>query len=197
MFATTPNRFFTAADGHGVWRSLAVAVFVVSVAASGAVLAQPMPGGPGMQGPGMAGHGHGGDGRGAMMMGNPDQIGRMTDRMLQGLNATDAQRSQIRQIATAAGADMKAQHDAGRALRQKGIELFSAPSIDAAAAEALRQQMQAQHDQSSKRMLQAMLDIGKVLTPEQRAKVAERMAQRGEMMHQHMRHAPQAPEAKG
>jgi periplasmic protein CpxP/Spy len=39
-----------------------------------------------------------------------------------------------------------------------------------------------QHDQTSRRMLQAMLDASKVLTPEQRAKIAERMKQRGDMM---------------
>ena len=42
--------------------------------------------------------------------------------------------------------------------------------------------MQAQHDQASRRTLQAMLEIGKVLTPEQRAKVGERLKQRGAMM---------------
>ena len=35
-------------------------------------------------------------------------------------------------------------------------------------------------------MLQAMLDAGKVLTPEQRAKLAERMKQRGEIMRERM-----------
>ena len=42
------------------------------------------------------------------------------------------------------------------------------------------------HEQASKRMLQAMLDAGKVLTPEQRAKLAERMKQRGEIMRERM-----------
>jgi protein CpxP len=45
--------------------------------------------------------------------------------------------------------------------------------------------MLAQHDAASKRMLQAMLDVSRVLTPEQRAKLAERMQQRREMMQRH------------
>ena len=59
----------------------------------------------------------------------------MVDHMLDGLNATDAQRTQIRQIAQAAAADLKAQREAGRALRDKGMQIFTAPTVDAAAAE--------------------------------------------------------------
>jgi Spy/CpxP family protein refolding chaperone len=106
--------------------------------------------------------------------------------MLDGLNATDAQRAQVKQIAQAAASDLKGQREAGRALREKSLELFSAPTVDAAAAESVRQQMLAQHDTASRRMLQAMLDISRVLTPEQRAKIGEQMKQRSEMMRERM-----------
>jgi Spy/CpxP family protein refolding chaperone len=66
------------------------------------------------------------------------------------------------------------------------MAIFAAANVDAAAAESLRQQMLAQHDQSSKRVLQAMLDISKVLTPEQRAKMGERMQQREVAMKERM-----------
>ena len=46
--------------------------------------------------------------------------------------------------------------------------------------------MMQQHDQASRRMMQAMLEVSRVLTPEQRKLLAERMAQRGEMMQRHM-----------
>ena len=135
-------------------------------------------------------HGHGGHGGGmGMFGGGSEHTGRMLDHMLDGLNATDAQRGQIKQIAQAAAADMKAQHEAGRALRERGMQIFSAPTVDAAAAEQLRQQMLAQHDQMSRRSLQAMLDASRVLTPEQRAKLAERMKQRGDMMRERMHRA--------
>ena len=143
-------------------------------------------------GAGGYGGGHGGHGGGmgmGMFGGGSEHTGRMLDHMLDGLNATDAQRGQIKQIAQAAAADMKTQHEAGRALREKGMQIFSAPTVDAAAAEQLRQQMLAQHDQMSRRSLQAMLDASRVLTPEQRAKLAERMKQRGDMMRERMHRA--------
>ncbi len=168
-----------------LWRLLALGVF--AAAAASLTLPAMAQGHGGHHGPGM----HGGAGGGGMMMfgGPPERV----DRMLDGLNATEAQRTQIRQIATAAAADMKAQHEAGRGLHEKGMQLFTAPVVDAAAAESLRQQMSAQHDQASKRMLQAMLDVSKVLTPEQRAKLGERMKERQairkdrqqRMQHQH------------
>ncbi len=134
------------------------------------------------QGMGMGPGGH--EGRPAMMHfgGSPEHMARGIDHMLDGLNATDAQRTQIKQIVQAAAADLKAQHEAGRALHQKGMQIFAAPNVDTAAAESLRQQMSAQHDQASKRTLAAMLDVSKVLTPDQRAKIGERMVSRDAQM---------------
>jgi protein CpxP len=162
-----------------VWRWMALGVLVIAaVGAAVNVRAQ------GMGGPGP--HGHGG-GPGMMMFGGPPQhIARGVDHMLDGLNATDAQRAQIKQIALATAADLKAQREAGRALRDKGMLIFASANVDAGAAESLRQQMLAQRDQSSKRVLQAMLDISKVLTPEQRAKMGERMKQREAIMQERM-----------
>lgn len=144
---------------------------VVAVAATFALSAWAMPGG----------HGHHGMDGAGMMMG-----GRGTERMLDGINATEAQRTQIRQIFKAAADDMKAQREQRRALHERGLQIFSAPTVDAAAAESLRQQMLQLHDQASKRRMQAMLDASQVLTPEQRVKLAERMKQRGEMMRERM-----------
>ena len=129
-----------------------------------------------------------GPGAGAMMMfgGSPEHVARHVDHMLDGLNASDAQRTQIKQIAQAAAADLKAQHEAGKALRERGLQIFAAPTVDANAAESVRQQIEAQHDQASRRVLQAMLDVSRVLTPEQRAKIAERVKQHQAMMQDRM-----------
>jgi protein CpxP len=127
---------------------------------------------------------HGGRGMGGVM-GSPVHMGRMIDRMLDGVNATDEQRGQIKQIAQAATADLKAQREAGSALRERSMQLFTQPNVDANAVEALRQQMVAQHDQISRRVTQALLDASRVLTPEQRSKLAENMKQRREMMQRH------------
>ena len=114
-------------------------------------------------------------------------FGRGLERMLDSANASEAQRTQIRQIAQAAATDLKAQREAGRALRERQMQLFTQPTIDANAVESLRQQQLAQHDQASKRMTQALIDISRVLTPEQRVRIADRMKARRDMMERHHR----------
>jgi Spy/CpxP family protein refolding chaperone len=151
-----------------------------------AAWAQPMPGGPMGEGGWMRRHHEGMHGEGGMMGGGGFMTGRGLDRMLDGLNATDQQRAQIRQIAQAAANDLRAQRQAGRELRQRSMQVFTAPTVDAAAAESLRQQMMAQRDQASRRMTQAMVDIARVLTPEQRAKIGERMRERQAIMRDRM-----------
>ncbi len=191
-----------------VGRFLAVAALAVAASAAIPAWAQGSPGGPGFGGPAMmggpGGHHMGGPGFGGhdmggfgMAFGSPERVGRMVDHMLDGLKASDAQRAQIKQIAQTAAADMSAQREAGRALRQKGLQILAAPTVDAAAAESLRQQALAQHDQASKRMLQAMLDIAKVLTPEQRAAIGERMKQRSEIMQERQKRMQRGPAQKG
>lgn len=138
----------------------------VTLAAAGTAFAAPP----------MAGHA----GPGMTMFG-----GHGMARMLDQVNATAEQRSQIEQIAKAARADLQAQHESGRALREQAMQLFAQPTVDANAAEALRQQMLAQHDRASQRTMQAMLEVSRVLTPEQRQQLAERMKQRAEAMHKH------------
>jgi Spy/CpxP family protein refolding chaperone len=140
--------------------------------------------GPGPHGPGP--HGGGGFGGPGLFMGGPERTGRAVDHLLDGLNATDAQRTQVKQIAQAAAADLKAQHEASRGLHEQALALFAAPVVDARAVEALRVQTVAQHDQASKRITQAMLDVSAVLTPEQRAKLADRAKKRAEQMRERM-----------
>jgi periplasmic protein CpxP/Spy len=164
--ATTSRSFFNPARLFGA----AVLVAVLgSVAVS--AWAQGGPGGHGMHGMGFG--------------------GRMAERMLDSVNASAEQRAQVKQITDRTAADMKAQHESGRALREQGMKLFTQPVVDANAAEALRAQMMQQHDQASRRMMQTMLEISRVLTPEQRKQLAERMAQRGDMMRRHMQERQQ------
>ena len=189
----------------------AVAQPAPSAASGGSApaMAAPRMGEPrmGEPGPGMRGmhehmqgmhHGmdgmHGGMGGGAMMFrGSPERMGRMIDHMLDGLNASDAQRTQIKQIAVAAATDLKSQAQAGRALRQRAMQAFTAPTVDAAAVEQVRQQMLQQHDQMSRRMTQAMLDVARVLTPEQRARLGERMRDRQARMEDRMKRMEAMP----
>jgi protein CpxP len=172
----------TAGKARGLKRLAAGVMIAVSATIALSAWAQPGPGG----------HHHGGGfGGPAMFMGSPEHVGRAVDHMLDGLNATDAQRTQIKQIVQQAAADLKAQHDAGRGLHEKSLQIFTAPTVDPAAAESVRQQMVAQHDATSRRVLQAMLDISRVLTPEQRAKIAEHMKQRQQRMQERMQRMQQ------
>jgi Spy/CpxP family protein refolding chaperone len=174
-------------------RNLIRPSMVAALALSAALGAHAQPGpmaghGPmmGGAGPMMGGHGpmmgshRGGQGPGAMM-------GGMMYRLLDRVNATPEQRTQIQQIMARMRGEMQAEHDAARGQRDEAMALFAQPTVDAAAAEALRQKMQARHDAASKRMLAGMLEIAKVLTPEQRKQMAEFSRQRRDMMERHRR----------
>lgn len=116
--------------------------------------------------------------------------GHGMSRMLDDVKASPGQRAQIEQITQSARADLKARREAGRTLHEQSLQLFAQPAVDAAAAEVLRQQMLAQHDRASQRTLQAMLEISRVLTPEQRQLITQKMAAQMKQRGENMRHAP-------
>jgi protein CpxP len=148
--------------------------------ATGAFAAPGGPGGHGM-GPGAMAGGHWGHGgAGGMFEG-------MLQRLLDRVNATPEQRTQIQQILQSGAADVRARHEEGRALREQAMALFAQPTVDAAALEALRQKQLAMHDDVTKRMAASMLEISRVLTPDQRKQMAEYMTQRRELMQRHRR----------
>ena len=111
----------------------------------------------------------------------------LSGRALEAVKATPEQRDRIRQIFEAARRDMAGQRNARRALNEEARRLFSQPEVDAAAAETLRQKMAAQHEQVSKRRMQAMVEAARVLTPEQRRQLADLDKRRGEMRERHRR----------
>lgn len=141
-------------------QALILSTALVLAAASPAVLAQPHGGGFG---------------------------GRQMAELLDDVGASDAQRQQIEAIFKAAREELRGQMQEGRAQRQQMMKLWAAPNIDAAGMEALRRQQLQAHDRSSARMQQAFIDAGRVLTPEQRTKLAERMGKRAQRMHERMK----------
>ncbi len=145
----------------------------------------------------MAGSPGAGHSAGSRMHGEGGMPMRMAERTLDRVDATPEQRAQIRKIMESARTDLRAGHEAARGQRGKLAELLAQPQVDAAAVEALRKEMVARHDAASKRMTQAMLDAGSVLTPEQRQKLAAHTQQRREMMHRHHqeRRALEAPKS--
>lgn len=150
--------------------AVAAALAVGGVAAH----AQPAPGGPGGPGPGP----HGGPG----MMHDAGMFGGHMGHVLDLVNATDAQRSQIEAIFKAARQDLASQRDSRMKLHQQMATLYTATNIDAVAIESVRQQLSTLRETESKRMSQASIDAARVLSPEQRAKIAEVMKKRQDRM---------------
>lgn len=135
--------------------------------------------GPGMERMGHGGHGEYGHGRGMMdggMMGM--MAGRHLERMLDRVDATDEQRAKIRDISRAARNDVEKLTDVLQPLRKSALDALAAPTVDRAAVEGVRTRLSGVTDEISKRMTAAMLDVAQVLTPEQRAKIAEEMSSR-------------------
>jgi len=153
------------------------ATATLALAASLSPTAMAAPGG--MMGGGPGGHG---DHRGH---GGQDLAPQRLERMLDVVNATPEQRTQIKALANTLRTDMKAMHELGKRLHDQNRALFTQPTVDARAAEVLRQQMQARHEQASKRMLQFKLDMSRILTPDQRKQFADRMDKRKSMMERH------------
>ena len=81
--------------------------------------------------------------------------------------------------------DMKAIRDKSRDGRRATADLLARPTIDRAALEGLRAEQIRLAESASRRMTVALADAAEVLTPEQRAKLGERMKSRMEGHHRH------------
>ena len=100
------------------------------------------------------------------------------DDMLAEVDATDDQRDRVRAIATAALADMGEFRDFKREGREALVEALTQETVDREALEALRQSKLETADRASQRLLTALADAAEVLTPAQRAELAEEWASR-------------------
>ena len=127
-------------------------------------------------------HGHGRWHRGGLMGGpvDPARLDEHVDRMLKHLyvevDATEAQKQALAPIAKAAARDLLPLRERFRDGRAQTIALLSQPSVDRAALDTLRATQLQLADEVSRRIAQALADAADVLTPEQRAKLAERAA---------------------
>jgi protein CpxP len=121
---------------------------------------------------------HGGIGmHGAM---DPAQMERHVDDMVNHLLAdgTSEQKAKVAAIAKAALTDLQPLREKHHAAHEQAIKLLTARSIDRAALERLRAEELQLADQLSRRLTQAFADSAEVLTPEQRAKLAEHFKNR-------------------
>ncbi|MFN9544688.1 MAG: Spy/CpxP family protein refolding chaperone [Alphaproteobacteria bacterium] len=103
------------------------------------------------------------------------RVERMVGFAARRLDATEDQKKRLTEIVTAAARDLLPMRAKMRDARRQARQILTAPTIDRTALEALRAAQMAEADAASRRLAQAIADIGDVLTPDQRAKLARRM----------------------
>jgi Spy/CpxP family protein refolding chaperone len=113
-------------------------------------------------------------------------MGFRMQKVLEKVNATDAQREQIKGIWEGLRPQLKATHEQHAALRKQLTQAMTAPTIDPAAIEKLRQQSVQLMDKSSTIMTRGFVESAKVLTPEQRKQVAEELEKRADHHRAHL-----------
>ena len=101
--------------------------------------------------------------------------GPLLDRLLAQAQASPTQRAQAHQIFDAADAELHEQRRAERADRAQMAQLFGQATVDAAAVEAVRARIEQRHDLESRRATQALIDVGLVLTAQQRQAIATQL----------------------
>lgn len=133
---------------------------------------------------GAAGAMSGGDGMGRYIMNagmhhGGHFAGRGLGRVLDSIDATAEQEERIWTIIDDARAELRPMMRDFRDARESLVEILAASSVDRDAAETLRAERIAAIDEASKKMTAAALEAAEVLTPEQRATLAERFQERG------------------
>jgi protein CpxP len=93
-------------------------------------------------------------------------------KVLDRVGATDSQKGQIKAIWEGLRPQLTAAHQQHRQLRQQMTQAMTAPTIDPAAVEKLRQQSVQVMDRTSSLITQGMLGTAQVLTPDQRKQAA-------------------------
>ena len=106
--------------------------------------------------------------------GTKDHLEHM-QAMLTQIGASDAQKAQIQGLLEPALEEMKAAHEAHSAAFRQFHEAITAPSIDRARIESLRAAQMKSLDEASKRLVTAISDAAEVLSPDQRAALAEQI----------------------
>ncbi len=108
-----------------------------------------------------------------------EHLERMLKHLYVEIDATDAQKQRLDPIVKKAAGDLRPLRAKAQDARRRGVELFSADTLDRAAIERARVEQIGAADASSRRFTQALTDVAEVLTPEQRRKLAARFARRG------------------
>jgi protein CpxP len=109
------------------------------------------------------------------------EVNTHVDRMLQHfyakIEATDAQKAQIGPLVKQAVNDLLPLHSQLHATRTQAMQALTQNTVDRASLETVRQEHLQLADQTSKRLVQLIGDVGDVLTPTQRNALAARLEQ--------------------
>ncbi len=97
--------------------------------------------------------------------------------------ATDEQRTRVTAILQATAADVHALAQEHKGFHKQLHEILAAETVDRARLEAVRAEGVSVADQATKRLAQGVADAADVLTPEQRAQLAERLHKRRRWHH--------------
>jgi Spy/CpxP family protein refolding chaperone len=100
------------------------------------------------------------------------------------LDVTDAQKAQIDPLVKQAMQDLEPMHTQLHDAHVKAMATLTQPTMDRAALETSRAQAMVLADQASRRLTQLIADVGDVLTPAQRQKLADHL----QKMHGGARH---------
>jgi periplasmic protein CpxP/Spy len=106
-----------------------------------------------------------------------DRADRAVRHLAIEIDASNDQQDKLRGIVRGLVQDLLPMREKATAARERGRTLLTQPSIDRAAIEALRAEQMALADGASRRLAQALGDAADVLTPEQRRKLDERLAE--------------------
>lgn len=120
---------------------------------------------------------HGMPGHGGMMSSDPAAMAAHLDKMIATMvpDATPEQKAKLMEIGKSVHTDLGAVHAQFGQAHKRIHDILLQPTVDRAALEALRVGQMQQTDAASKRVLTALADAAEVLTPEQRARVAQQM----------------------
>lgn len=155
---------------------------VAGAMATLAACAQPGAGSAGGSGPGAGFGGGWGHHRGMRGPMSPEDMARRIDKsvewVLSDVGASTEQKQKVAGLAKQALADLVPLREKHQAARKQAIDLLSAPAIDRVALERVRAEELQTGETASKRLTQALADVAEVLTPEQRAKLRERIERR-------------------
>jgi periplasmic protein CpxP/Spy len=113
---------------------------------------------------------------------SPEQMHRFVerriDRVLDGVDATDDQRTRIKGTLGRLHPEMKALHEEKHKLRAAAHKALAADNLDAAEVERLRRELLKLADRGTGLVSRALVEVGTTLTPDQRREVLEHIERR-------------------